>query len=61
MQDWHPAQADIGRAAAPMDDPVLAGFSAALDPIDAGGRTGRTADASTVKRLLPTPAMAVGD
>ena len=35
MQDWHLAQANIGRAVAPMDHPALAEFMALLDPINA--------------------------
>ena len=35
MQDWHLAQASIGRAVAPMDDPAMAEFMALLDPVNA--------------------------
>ena len=35
MQDWHLAQANIGRAVAPMDDPAMADFMAQLDTINA--------------------------
>ncbi len=35
MQHWHLAQANIGRAVAPMDDPAMAEFMANLDPINA--------------------------
>ncbi len=35
MQEWHLAQANIGRAVAPMDDPTMADFMAQLDAINA--------------------------
>jgi hypothetical protein len=33
--DWELAQVNIGRLKAPVDDPALAGFMAALDPLNA--------------------------
>jgi hypothetical protein len=35
MTDWHLAQINIGRTVAPLDDPAMAGFIAALDPVNA--------------------------
>ena len=32
---WHLAQLNIGRAKGPMDGPVMAGFAALLDPVNA--------------------------
>jgi Domain of unknown function (DUF3291) len=35
MASWHLAQLNIGRMRAPTDDPLIAGFTAALEPINA--------------------------
>ena len=35
MAEWHLAQCNIGRLVAPLDSEQLAGFAAALDPINA--------------------------
>jgi hypothetical protein len=35
MADWQLAQINIGRTAAPLDDPSMAEFMAALDPVNA--------------------------
>jgi hypothetical protein len=52
------AQVNIGRLAAPVDSPALAGFMAALDPVNAGHRPG-TGEAEDRIRYLrshgPTP------
>ena len=35
MEGWHVAQVNLGRLRAPVDDPMIAEFVAALDPINA--------------------------
>jgi hypothetical protein len=35
MTGWHLAQINIGRTSAPLDDPAMAEFMAALDPVNA--------------------------
>lgn len=35
MADWHLAQINIGRTIVPLDDPAMAEFIAALDPVNA--------------------------
>jgi hypothetical protein len=35
MAEWHLAQINVGRLRAPMDDPMIARFAEALDPVNA--------------------------
>jgi hypothetical protein len=56
VDDYVLAQVNIGRLVAPIDSPLIAGFAAALDEVNAvADAAGPTAQAFTLRQHFPPP------